>query len=460
MSGPLGIKINVYQFLTRDKTVICLNCSQPLSNSQLAMASTLQEWASKGHLKTAVLSDDGKILTLDGVSLQGDEIASIDQDGKSCQYSLASIFLQIRDPTQGLMPYRNACKKHAVADPIKATDKPIVVAYFVGSAAVIAPPPPPPPPKEDQKKSRKVDKKDRKSDKKRSSSGTPGAPPKKKEKTLMTTEQMLDNLNVVVGKREVSREKSELAKALSAEGFDLTPEMIQESTVDIMATEIPVGNSNSILRPAPNRDFQRVLDLYLETENRRKAVQTAPTLQRPYLVGKKPIIVLPKGLTPPVSMWNAYHLFQNSKFIPRDVLMKQGATKASIQTLVKHRFDIRRGGHELEFELMDNPTSQLGGNPKEWDRIVAVVSLGASWQFKDWPRGFSTPVDLFTKSFGFFIGLEGDKEPDELQQWAVQKGYLSRDKRSLDSVCFAKFWDGLEDRVVTKKPEFLPQKME
>ncbi|KAI2494264.1 parafibromin-like protein [Fragilaria crotonensis] len=280
------------------------------------MALTLQEWASKGHLQSAVLSDDGKILSWDGISLQGDEIASIDQDGKSCQYSLASIFLQIRDPTQGLMPYRNAS-------------------------------------------------------------------------------------------RGVSREKSELAKALSAEGFDLTPEMIQESTVDIMTTEIPVGNSNSILRPAPNRDFQRVLDLYLETENRRKAVQTTPTLQRPHLVGKKPIIVLPKGLTPPITMWNAYHLFQNSKFIPRDVLMKQGATKTSIQTLVKHKFDIRRGGHEVEFELMDNPTSQLGGNPKEWDRIVAVVSLGASWQFKDWPRGFSTPVDLFTKSFGFFHWIGG-----------------------------------------------------
>ena len=424
------------------------------------MATTLREWASQGKLKAALLSDDGKSLTLDGISLQGDEIASIDQDGKSCQYSLASIFLQIRDPSQGLMPYRNACKKYSVTDPIKATDKPIVVAFFLGAAAVLVPPPPPPPPKEDHSKSRKQEKKERKSDKKRPSSGSSVLPPKKKEKRVITTEQMLDNLNVVVGKREGSREKSELALALSAEGFDLTPEMINEFTVDIMATEIPVGDSNSILRPAPNRDFQRVLDLYLETETKRKVVQAAPILQRPHLVGKKPIIVLPKGLTPPVTIWNAYQFFQDSKFIPRDILLKQGATKASIKTLIKHKFDIRRGGHELEFELMDNPLSQLGPNPKDWDRIVAVVSIGASWQFKDWPRGFATAVDLFTKSFGFYIGLEGDKEPEELQHWAVRKGYLSKDKRSLDSVCYATFWDGLEDRVVTKKPEFLPPKME
>jgi len=424
------------------------------------MATTLLEWATTGKLKAAVLSDDGKILTLEGTNLPGDEVASIDQDGKSCQYSLASIFLQILDPTQGLMPYRNACKKHAVSDPIKATDKPLVVAYFLGSAGVIAPPPPPPTPKDERKKTHKPDKKERKPDKKRSSSSAPAPPPKKKEKKLMTTEQMLDNLNVVVGKREGSRDKSEFAQALSADGFDLTPDMIRDSIVDIMATEIPVGNSNSILRPAPNRDFRRVLDLYLETELKRKPQPSAPTLQRPYLVGKKPIIILPKGLTPPVTMWNAYQFFQNSKFIARDILLKQGATKSSIQTNVKHKLDIRRGGHELEFELMDNPTSQLGPNPKEWERIVAVISLGASWQFKDWPRGFSAPVDLFTQSFGFFIGLEGDKEPEELQKWAVQKGYLSRDKRSLDSVCFAKFWDGLEDRLVTKKPEFLPQKVQ
>jgi RNA pol II accessory factor, Cdc73 family, C-terminal len=277
----------------------------------------------------------------------------------------------------------------------------------------------------------------------------------------MTTKEMLDNLNVVVGKRDTSHEKSELAKALSAEGFELTPEMIPEADVvdSIMAMEIPVGNSNSILRPAPHRDFQRVLDLYLETENKRKVTNTAPILQRPYLVGKKPIIVLPQGLIPPVTMWNAHHFFQSSQFIPRDTLMKQGATKSSIRTLIRHKLDIRRGGHELEFELMDNPTSQLGmNNVREWERIVAVISLGASWQFKDWPRGYSVPVELFTKAYGFYIGLEGDKEPEELEKWAVQKGYLSRDKRSLDSVCFAKFWDGLEDRIITKKPEFLPQK--
>lgn len=422
------------------------------------MASTLQEWASSGKLKSATLSEDGKSLTLDGATLPGAEIATVEKDGKKCEYSVASIFLQILDPSQGLLAYRNACKKHAVADPVRALDKPIIVGYFIGGAPAAAAPPPPPPPKEDRKrkKEHKKDRKEHKRDRKDRKRPPPPDKEKKKEKKVMTTEQMLDNLNVVAGKREGSAEDEVLAKALSADGFDLTPEMVQKSVADVITMEIPVGNSASILRPAPGRDFQRVLDLYLETEKKRKPAMS-PSLQRPYLVGKKPIIVLPKGMTPPVTMWNAHSLFDKSLFVPRDVMMKQGATKAGIQTFVKHKFDARRGGVMLEFELMDNPTAKLGRDIREWERIVAVVSLGASWQFKDWPRGYSAPVDLFTKVYGFYIGIENAKEPAELNMWAVKKGHLSRDKRGLDSVVFSRFWDGLEDRMVTKRPELIPQ---
>jgi hypothetical protein len=437
------------------------------------MDSKLKEWASRGQLKSAVLSEDGTSLSLSsGETLKADELMTIEKDGKTCEYSLASIFLQIVDPDRGLLAYRNACKGHHVSDPVTALDKPLVVAYFLGAQIVAAPvPPPPPPPKEERKKDRKHDKKDRdrhhKNDhhkkdhhKDRKRPPPPEAPPKKKEKKMMTTEQMLDNLNVVVGKRQGYGDDVELAKALSAEGFELTPEMTQESIADIVANEIPVGDSSSILRPAPSRDFQRVLDLYMETENRKKPVPPTQAPRRAYLVGKRPVIVLPKGMTSPITMWNAHEFFGNRKFIPRDSLVKQGVTKNSIQTLIKHRLDPRRGGHELEFELMDNPMAKLGDNPKEWERIVAVISLGASWQFKDWPRGYSTPVDLFGKVYGFYIGLEGDKEPPELAGWAVKKSYVSRDKRGMDSVCFAQFWEGLEDRMVTKKPEFLPEKAE
>jgi hypothetical protein len=38
-------------------------------------------------------------------------------------------------------------------------------------------------------------------------------------------------------------------------------------------------------------------------------------------------------------------------------------------------------------KIIDNPCKFLCSKP-DWDRIVAVVTLGASWQFKDWHDKF------------------------------------------------------------------------
>ena len=543
--------------------------------SSEAAAGTLKEWARNGSLSKAVLSQDGTSLTLDGTTLDGTQKIVVQHGGKTCEYSLASIFLQIDDPNQKLLQYRGRCKAHNVADLIRVSDKKTVVSFFLGETdqttteAASAPKPvapaaatdaavagddaaaaarpssaakPPPPPsrkerddkhrhgsssssrrssEESARRKERHDKKKRKHEKeKRSSSSSgkdrhhssssssskrhkkdkrgssPAAPPPKKKKPAITTENLLSNLNVVVNKRlddKTDKDKTSgqeedwdtkkkegisddaahqkaLEQALSADGFEITPELVKESNVkEIVSLEIPVGNSASILRPAPGRNFQRVLDLFMEmmepaskkhrSGSSRHAHGKKPAVQgKPWLKGKTPVIVLPKGMTSALTLMNAHEFLGNSKFVPRDVMLKQKPTaKHKVETKIKHRLDPRRGAVELEFELMDNPRVKLGHDPKEWDRIVGVIVLGASWQFKDWPRGYNNPVDLFSRSFGFFVGMEGAKLPAELSKWAVQQGKLSRDKRGLDSVCFAKFWDGLEERMVTKKPEFLPE---
>jgi len=278
----------------------------------------------------------------------------------------------------------------------------------------------------------------------------------------MTTEQMLSNLNVVVDKRHLDTgENAEIHSALSADGFDVTQELLKESNAnEIVSLEIPVGNSASILRPAPGRDFQRVLDLWMETMETKSKSKTSSSSRptRAYLVGKKPVIILPKGMTAPLTMVNAHEFFGNRRFVPRDVLLRQNpSAKTTVQSVVTHKFDPRRGAAVVEFELMDNPRAKLGSDPREWERIVAVLALGAAWQFKDWPRGFNNPVHLFSRCFGFYVGLEGAKMPNDIKGWAVKIGKLSRDKRGLDSVCFANFWEGLEDRMVTKQAELMPQ---
>ena len=53
--------------------------------------------------------------------------------------------------------------------------------------------------------------------------------------------------------------------------------------------------------------------------------------------------------------------------------------------------------------------------------------------------------------------MEGDKVPAELAGWSVRKSQLNRDKRGLDSVTFASFWNGLDEWMSVHKRELLPQ---
>ena len=471
--------------------------------------STLLEWSTAGKLSSCKMSDDGSSFWNGNVKLDARAQITIEKEGKSCFYTIASIFLQILDPNQGLMAYRNACKKYNVNDPVKPLDKPTVVGYFgaeeegaitvteptVVTAMEAAPSAAKPPTEEEEAqklkeykdrkhahkerkreqerhRQEKAEKEHRKRDRDRDETKHRSKqdkkdekpPQPKKPKAAMTNEQVVANLSTVVDKREGGdQELSEVHKALSAEGFDVTPELIKETKIDhIVNYEIAVGNSASILR-APGRDLTRVLQLYQDVKdksssNKAKTTTSAPPLSsKQYLVGKKPIIVLPKGMTAPLTLLNAHEFFGKSNFVPRDKML-QLIGRNPPQTIFTHTMDNRNGGGMVEFELMDNPKAKLGGDPKEWERIVAVVTLGASWQFKDWPRDYSDPVKLFQKVKGFYPQMVGDKLPVELQGWRVVHGKFNRDKRGLDSVCWANFWKELEGFMSVHKREFLPRK--
>ena len=479
---------------------------------------TLKEWCGASKLSEANLSADGATLSLGDTSLPGKDIISISSDGKEVQYSLASIYLQILDPDQSLPKYRLACKKHQVGDPVKALDKPVVVGFFLGSsstapAAEAAIPADTAAEAEKQpSEAKEGDRKDKEpsGDRKRSSSSSKHhqdkhrrdhkkrpPPPHhkdkyrdkhaKKHRSMVTNEQLFSNLNVVVDKRAgpggppgdeskkattspdlVEEPKNEefeaIRKALSPEGFQVTPEMLEkhkEATEALMAHEIPVGDSASVLRASSvGANLTRVLNMFIETVNPSKAKKGSSTATpvkkaaRPHLVGKKPIILLPKGMTAPVTMINGYEFFANARYYPRDVVMKNKALQANIKTTTFTRK--MAGVGPVEYELLDNPRKLQ--TKEDWDRVVAVIVLGHSWQFKDWPGKFSDPVQLFAKTFGFYIGIEGDKLPTDLVGWACQQGIVHRDKRGLDSVTYASFWNSLDEWVKIHRPELVPQR--
>jgi len=456
----------------------------------------LLKWASSStQFKEVEISDDG--LEISSGSTVLDAIAKIKlavpAKDRSCEYTTAAVFLQIRDPNQGLVSYRNACKKYAVADPVKALDKPIIVKEFLGSGSsqqqqpeAPLPPAGPPPPSSKDSSSSKRKHHDKKHHHHRGEKPSP--PKKKKRPDLVTNEQLFEGLSTVVDKRHQSQQEqetsalqAEITAALSAKGFEITSkeqlEPYKERTANILANEIPVGNSASILRATnPRKDLSRVLELYMETVNAKgkkgvsssssssKKAAVAPNSgkksnSKPYLIGKKPIIIVPKGMAAPLTLINAHEFLCNAKFVPRDVMLQQQPGR-KINPPTTFTRTVTGVGGLLEYEILDTPR-KLGADPKEWERIVAVIVLGQSWQFKDWLKPhYNVPAELFNRVFGFYVSMEGDKEPPELTGWAVHRYKLNRDKRGLDSVTYASFWNGLDEWMRVYKAELLPQQQD
>lgn len=457
-----------------------------------AATTALLEWA-KSRSSSAELAPNGDTLTIGGSSVSARENLHISFEGKSCSYSVASVFLQLQDPNQSLVVYRSNCKKYNVKDNIKAKDKFTVLGFFLGVSSGLAsetptsaePAPASRPEGTDdsskrktsssksddhrKKKSKHESSSKRREERMKSSSSKP-----KKPKSLITNEQLFDSLNVVVGKRKTSEmnqnDYDELAKALNADGFGITPDLLEEqreSIKDITAREVPVGNSASILRAVnPRKDLSRVLELFNESMGSGKSSssrRSAP-LSRPqstakqtktYLVGKKPVIIVPKGMTAALTMVNAHEFFSNAKFVPRDIMVKQGRHRSPVTTFTRTFRGPTGASGLVEYEIIDSPR-KLGSSEQEWERVVAVIVLGQSWQFKDWLRGYNSPATLFEKVYGYFISMEGDKIPADVPGWAVKQARLNRDKRGLDQVTYAAFWNGLDEWMRVNKSELLP----
>ena len=163
---------------------------------------------------------------------------------------------------------------------------------------------------------------------------------------------------------------------------------MKERTATILSNEIPVGNSSSILRANnPRKDLSRVLELFNETDKKykKKAPPVPPKKQKTYLKGQKPIIIVPKGMTAPLTLVNAHEFLANRRFVPRDVMVKQG-NRAPPPTTFTRQIKTGLTTGLLEYEIIDTPR-KLGNKSTEWERVVAVIVLGQSWQFKDWFPG-------------------------------------------------------------------------
>lgn len=284
-------------------------------------------------------------------------------------------------------------------------------------------------------------------------------------------------------------ERKAIQAFLSATGYEATSipqDILDKDRVEvsekITSFEIPVGDSASILRcgaitsstnaskrkstmEISQRNFVKVLELYADSLKQSQIDKRDTKRARRSSAGEdskkprgKPIIIVPNAMTAPITLLNSVDFFQNSQFVPRDVAVTRLVGPKPTSVLVKRAVASRLGGGMMEYEIMDNPTRKLQRSA-DWDRIVAVIPQGAAWQFKGWKvagKMDPDPVDIFSNAFGYYIGFEGAPIPKELQGWSVKQGFLSRDKRGLDSIVYSSFWNALDEWMSVHKREYLP----
>ena len=274
----------------------------------------------------------------------------------------------------------------------------------------------------------------------------------------------ISNKSPVATYEEIQKRK--IKEYLSSAGYGVTKISKQILNNDraevekIMSNEIPVGNSASILRPTHHkRDFLQVLELYQqvlkEEERKKRAPKThtssdthkrkrpethsgGNTNKRKEEMGK-PIIIVPNTMTSPITLVNVEEFLGNGKYVTRQEMLKRSVgMKRQQSVIIKRNIASRLGGGLMEYEIIDNPKTRLAKD-RDWDRVVAVIGQGAAWQFKGWK--YANPVDIFSKTFGFYIGMEGAPVPKDITSWNVKREVLSRDKRGMDRITFASFWN-------------------
>ena len=109
-----------------------------------------------------------------------------------------------------------------------------------------------------------------------------------------------------------------------------------------------------------------------------------------------PIIIVPNASSALLTMINSKDFLGDGSFVAQTTKKQEGVLKPTSLTI--ERTLGLSPGKTHSYQIVDNP---LRLDSRDWDRVVAVIALGKSWQFKGWR--WDQPVDLFTQCIGFLL---------------------------------------------------------
>ncbi|KAF5634093.1 DNA-directed RNA polymerase II accessory protein [Fusarium sp. NRRL 25303] len=182
----------------------------------------------------------------------------------------------------------------------------------------------------------------------------------------------------------------------------------------IYNSERKMGDRNTVLRGVKPTDFSHVRKLAAPFIQKKyqssSSIPTNPSLalnQKPPTRRPDPIILLSPSASSLLRLSNARSFLEDGKFVPTDA---GGAMSNMLH--VQRIIPSIDPNRPMRFILVEGPEAF---KPEYWNRIVAVLTTGQTWQFKNYK--WSDPNELFKHTLGVYVGWRGESAPDNIRNW-------------------------------------------
>ncbi|KAG1678510.1 hypothetical protein FOA52_014543 [Chlamydomonas sp. UWO 241] len=149
--------------------------------------------------------------------------------------------------------------------------------------------------------------------------------------------------------------------------------------------------------------------------------------------GSIPIIIVPAGLSAMINMFNAQSFLESGRYEPAEEASKRMEGQKPSLVIVSRTAGKAGPADAVPYHVVDKPPEK--GSP-DWARVVAVITQGVKWQFKDFPfKGAATGdlADTFKNVCGFYLHYNDEKVHDVVANWNVKIYKLQRGLRHQDT---------------------------
>ncbi|KAM0244719.1 hypothetical protein ACHAP5_005948 [Fusarium lateritium] len=185
--------------------------------------------------------------------------------------------------------------------------------------------------------------------------------------------------------------------------------------VGIYNGERRMGDRNTVLRGNKPTDFSHVRKLAApfiqkKSQSSSSSIPNNPSLalnQKAPTRRPDPIILLSPSASSLLRLSNARSFLEDGRFVPTDA----GGTSATMLH-VQRTVPSIDPNRPMRFILVEGSEAF---KPEYWNRIVAVLTTGQTWQFKNYK--WSDPNELFKHTLGVYVGWRGESAPDNIRSW-------------------------------------------